>query len=411
MNEPYFIVDKCRCCGNQNLVDVLDLTDQPPANSYWSKGEQLPDRFPLKLQRCSECFHAQLNVVVDPNILFKQYAYMSGISKTLQDYFEWFAEFVMVSLKSQDSIRTKRILDIASNDGSQLKAFQKHGVDVQGVDPAENLAKIANDNGVPTLCDFWSSRVAKEMGIRFDAIIAQNVFAHVHDVLDFLLGVKEVMHDRSILFIQTSQANMFERNEFDTIYHEHLSFFNSKSMKAICERAGLRLSGVLKTNIHGTSYVFMVTKGELFKVENVNESIASETKKGIYSPETYVNFAENAKKITSELKKTIEDYREQGYYTVGLGAAAKGMTVLNFGNIKLDFVVDETPTKINKFTPGSNIPIYGMDSVRKLTAEKVVFIPLAWNFFDEIREKIKTIRPDNKDIFIKYFPKVEIINE
>lgn len=409
MTQMFREVTECRCCLNTELVDVIDLTDQPSANSYWANGETQPPKFPLKTVRCTKCFHVQLSVVVDPEYLFKNYAYVSGTTTTLADYFKWFAGFVDSVLKSQDSVRTNRILDIASNDGSQLKPFKELKYDVQGVDPAENIVPMAEAAGIPTICDFWSSSLAKTIGLRYDAIIAQNVFAHVHDVYDFLLGVKEVMHDRSVAFIQTSQANMFERNEFDTIYHEHLSFFNTKSMNAVCERAGLKLSGVIKTNIHGTSYVFMITKTDLFTYSNLEDTLQNEQNRGLYDSALYTRFAQNAKKVVTDLKNAIEKYREDGYYTIGYGAAAKGMTVLNFGNIKLDFVIDENPLKQMKFTPGSNIPIYAKEALGNVPISTIVFVPLAWNFYDEIHKKIKSLRPDSDDVFIRYFPQLEIL--
>jgi hypothetical protein len=299
------------------------------------------------------------------------------------------------------------------NDGSQLDGFKKlqtkHPVKTYGVDPAENLVPLAQAKGHNVLCKYWNKDTATVLPEKMDIIIAQNVFAHVHDALGFLEACKAAMHDASTLFIQTSQANIFRNGEFDTMYHEHLSFFTIKSMRTLCERAKLNLVRVEKTDIHGTSYVFIITKTGYhspFAPYNVREMELEETGAWMYDIETYDKFAERALDCVTRLREYVEYYKRNGILVVGYGAAAKGMTVLNYGKIELDWIIDDTPIKQGLYTPGMNTRIYSAESL--LHGEEMVFIPLAWNFYTEIRERVKAVRPNTKDIFIRYFPTFEI---
>ena len=235
------------------------------------------------------------------------------------------------------------------------------------------------------------------------------MFAHTRFTEDFLISCKEVMHDNSFLFIQTSQSNMIINNEFDTIYHEHISFFNSNSMKVLVERCGLFLHNIFKTDVHGTSYVFVITKKDIGKCEGVEENIKLEKKNKIYNILTYPKYSLKCYKATFNLKNKLLKLKKSGYVLVGYGAAAKGNTLLNFGDIQLDFIVDDNPLKQGLFTPGMNIPITPPDSLSGIDpGSKVAFVPLAWNFYPEIKKRIKSVRTSKKDIFVRYFPNLII---
>ena len=191
---------------------------------------------------------------VAPEILFKNYKYVSGTSQTGKDFFKWNADFIHNYVG-----RPGKILDIACNDGTQLDFFKELGWETYGVDPATNLVPIALKNGHNVICDFWNEHISKKLPI-IDVITAQNVFAHTQYVDEFLQACKLVMDDNTSLFIQTSQKNMIINNEFDTTYHEHISFYNTKSMKTLVERNGLFLNRVLEAEIHGNSYIFEINK-------------------------------------------------------------------------------------------------------------------------------------------------------
>lgn len=402
MND-YKIIDKCRCCDS-DVESLLDLKEQPLANSYHENQETLPN-YPLELNLCPKCFHLQLSVVVDPDLMFRNYLYVSGTTETLKDYFNFFARFTIERFKNYFDMKPMNVLDIACNDGTQLNYYKNYGLKTLGIDPAENLFEESSKNHT-IVCDYFPS---DKFETKFSLIVAQNVFAHTHDIYNFLLGCSNILDDKGIIYIQTSQANMVSKNEFDTTYHEHLSFFNSLSMKTIVERANLKLNNVFKFDIHGTSYIFEISKSVLDS--NLDSVLESEKNRGLYNKETYITFADNARTISHNLKNTISEYRDKGFKIVGYGAAAKGMTLLNFADIKLDFIIDDNPLKHDLFTPGQNIPIKSINLLENFdTNDKVLFLPLAWNFFDEIKKRISLVRNNSNDIFVKYFPDIKIAN-
>jgi len=388
----YTELKKCLCCNNENLFTVLDLNKQPPANSYHTL-DTVIDEYELRLMGCDNCWHTQLSVAVDPAELFRHYLYVSGGGQTIRNYFDSFAK----KYSSERSVG--RCLDIACNDGTQLDSLKQLGWETWGIDPAQNLITIAANNGHNVVCDFWTTDVAKAMP-KFDLVIAQNVFAHTAHVDEFLEACKLVMTDNTLLVIQTSQANMFVNNEFDTIYHEHISFFSVSSMAAIAARHNLYINKVYKADIHGGSYVF-----ELGLVNNpdsnVKEMLLVEQPR--YSREFLLAYSKQAMHCLHTLSTFIDSCVAEGKTVVGYGAAAKGMTVLNAGNIQLKYIVDDTLIKQGLYTPGMNIPIVA-NSVLQNELGDVVVIPLAWNFYSEIKAKVKNIRTNANDTFVRYFP-------
>lgn len=391
----------CLCCDSKNLKLVLDLNEQPLANSFKKNINDYEEKFPLKLNLCTNCTHLQLSHAVNPDLLFKHYLYVSGTSKTLKNYFDWFADFSMTYFIKQP----KTALDIACNDGTQLDSFKAKNFDTYGIDPAENLYELSSKNHT-IICDYLNRNHIKILQSKIDIINAQNVFAHTSYPLEFLEICRDIMHENSILFIQTSQADMIKHNEFDTIYHEHLSFFNAKSMSFLANRANLYLIDIVKTPIHGNSYIFVFSK-QPPKNDNVIKVLNEEKNIGLQNLITYKNYAKKCTQVVAELVEVLKEYRLKNFMLVGYGAAAKGNTLLNFGNINLDFIIDDNPLKQNMYTPGTNILVTSIDELDKIIDnKKIVFIPLAWNFFSEIKAKIKTKRNNSSDIFVKYFPSV-----
>jgi hypothetical protein len=394
---------KCLCCESRNLATVLNLNNQPLANSYAPADQQL-DVYPLAVNMCEKCFHMQLSYIVDPDLMFKNYLYVSGTTQTLRDYFDWFA----LKLKNENP-NSKTVLDIACNDGSQLNSFKNLGFETYGIDPAENLLERSVKNGHNILCDYFNKDSVGKLKSQFkvekiDVITAQNVFAHNDNPYEFLLTCKELMHDDSSLYIQTSQATMVENNQFDTIYHEHVSFFNVNSMKTLVERSGLYLNHVEITSVHGNSYVFKIGKSKNSD-RTVEERMLYE--KPLFDKETYFKYSRFCKDICQDLKTEIKKYREEGYVVAGYGAAAKGVVLINFAKIDLDFVVDDNSLKHNLCMPGTKTLIYSPLHLKEFSDRKMVLLPLAWNFFEEIKQKVNLIVGDNKVVFLKYFPKVE----
>jgi hypothetical protein len=400
----------CLCCESENKL-FLDLGLQPLANNYHEKDEKC-DVYPLKLKYCPNCFHCQLSHAVNPELLFKTYKYVSGTSQTGITFFKDNAKFIddYYNSNNKNGKTIKKVLDIASNDGSQLDCFKALGWETYGVDPATNLVPISVKKGHQVICNFWNKNVAKELPI-MDVITAQNVFAHTQYLDEFLEACKLIMDNNTLLFIQTSQKNMIINNEFDTTYHEHISFYNTKSMKTLVERNGLFLNRILEAEIHGYSYIFEISKTKTNNSNNnINTYLKEEDDKKIYNELTYYTFNEKTQIIVSNLKQEIEDFRAKGYKCIGFGAAAKGQTVLCYGEISLDYIIDENPLKIGLFSPKMNIPIVSIDHfINDNNNNKYIILILAWNFATEIKEKIRKYKGNKKCVILEaYFPEIII---
>ena len=387
----------CVCCGKSNLSLVLDLNNQPLANSYHKEDEVL-EEYPLGLNLCDDCYHLQLTHIVDPDLLFKNYLYCSGTTQTLRDNFEWFSNFVL-----EESPVSKTVLDIACNDGTQLDCFKEKGVETYGIDPAENLYELSSKNH-DVKCEYFDSVF---FGHLFDVIIAQNVFAHNSNPKKFLDDCCELMDDDSRLYIQTSQAHMVQNNQFDTVYHEHISFFNINSFNELVKRTNLNLIDVIKTPVHGVSYLFVLSKKKMNE-HRVQNLIDTERETGLYSKKTYDDYKRNILNIVESFKKVVKHVQGE-YPVIGYGAAAKGNTFLNFADIKLDYVIDDNELKQGLYTPGTNIEIKSVELLKEYSEDdRILFVPLAWNFYDEIRKRIKKVRDNKNDRFLKYFPNIEV---
>lgn len=392
---------ECLACGSKNIHTALDLGVQPLANSYKKNITDSEERYPLAVRLCHDCYHLQLSHTVDPEIIYKNYLYATGTNKTIQEYSQWFAYFCL-----EYAPKSYSVLDIGCNDGTQLDYFKKIAFKTYGIDPAENLYDRSSANH-DVVCDFFNpAAVPRLLKNKYDIITAQNVCAHSPNPLNFLQSCRELMQENTLLFVQTSQADMVLNNEFDTIYHEHANFFNSNSMFKLAQRAGLHLIDVVKTPIHGNSYIFVLSLKNS-RQNHVQNIIAMESK--LLKKSTYDSWRSAVESNVAQLVSTLDRLQHQGYALIGYGAAAKGNTLLNYADIDLDFIVDDNPLKQSLYTPGKSIPIVGIDRLDNSNYGRIVFVPLAWNFFDEIRTRILTVRNSNSDLFLRYFPKVEMV--
>tara|TARA_Y100001972_G_C7636805_1_gene319777 strand:+ start:123 stop:1334 length:1212 start_codon:yes stop_codon:yes gene_type:complete len=399
--SDYKILDKCLCCDSTDIEILLDLNNQPLANSYHDNTKEM-DEYPLGVNICNNCYHIQLTHVVNPDLLFKDYLYVSGTTKTLHDNMKWFVDYV---LETTIWGKGNSVLDIACNDGTQLDYFKKEGFKTFGIDPAENLHKLSSKNH-KVICDYFN---ADKFERKFDVITAQNVFAHNSNPKEFLEHCDELMHDESVLYIQTSQAEMILNNQFDTIYHEHVSFFNINSMNELVKRTNLTLTDVIKTPVHGISYLFRFTKNTFEGRRKVFNEIEVERQRGLLSKKTYDEYKTNITKLVSDFKELIRKSKREGFELIGYGAAAKGMTFLNFADVELDYILDDNELKHHLYTPGTNVPIKPNGFLKQYKeSDKILFIPLAWNFYDEIQERILKTRDNKNDWFLRYFPEVKL---
>ena len=399
--SDYTSLDRCLCCDSTDFKILLDLNNQPLANSYHDNTKEM-DEYPLGVNICNNCYHIQLTHVVNPDLLFKDYLYVSGTTKTLHDNMKWFVDYV---LETTIWSKGNSVLDIACNDGTQLNYFKDKGFKTYGVDPAENLHKLSSENHT-VVCDYFN---ADTFDRQFDVITAQNVFAHNSNPKEFLEHCDELMHDESVLYIQTSQAEMILNNQFDTIYHEHVSFFNINSMNELAKRTNLTLTDVIKTPVHGISYLFRFTKNTFEGRRKVFNEIEVERQRGLLSKKTYNEYTKNITKLVSDFKELVQNSKREGFKLIGYGAAAKGMTFLNFAGVKLDYIIDDNELKHNLYTPGTNTIIKPNGFLKQFKEnDKMLFIPLAWNFYDEIQGRILKTRDNKNDWFLRYFPEVKL---
>lgn len=366
----------CLACGAVSMLPCLDLGPQPMANDFKNSPHEPETAYPLAVELCPECHHLQLTYFLEPDLMFKHYLYVSGTSATYRKYMEWFA----------DIAGSGRVLDIGCNDGTQLDVFKARGCETWGIDPAENLFPISSAKHRVSLGYFEDYNP----GVTFDIMNAQNVFAHNRDPLGFLMHAKTMMHSNTRFYIQTSQADMVHNGEFDTIYHEHINFFNVMSFKKLTERAGLVLLDVHKTPIHGTSYMFVVGL-EGTPDPRVEQELAVENARGLHSTETYSAWADKCRAFRDRVSNDL-----RGKSIVAYGAAAKGNTLLNFLRLKPDVIIDDNPLKHGKYSPGMRVPVCSSEYIKTID-RPVVFLPLAWNLYDEIKSKL----PDGE--FYKLF--------
>ena len=404
-NTPYIEVKKCRCCGSDNLTSVLDMADMPLANGF-HMGE-VQAKFPLEMMVCKNCFHGQLSVVVSGKIMFANYAYMSSVSNTFRDHCEG-----LVADATSRVAAKPRVLDIAANDGLLLSIFkQKADATVLGVDPADNLKPYTDKLEIPMVHAFWSEKLAKSLNRKFDIITAQNVFGHVHDLKDFLKGCDAALDDDGIAIIEFAYSmDLVLKNEFDTIYHEHLSYFLINSFATLVKGTDFFIDDIIKTPIHGGSVRFVLKKKPGRNAPIVNKLIEIERQNGLFDMSTYEQFRANVGQNRQAFRKLVAELQDKNERVIGYCASAKGITMLNYFDIDLDYIVDDTELKQGRLIPGKDTPIVKPEVLaQEKRRENMNIVVLAWNFMDEIKQRIQSIR-GSKDTLLLYVPTVEKIS-
>lgn len=378
--DTYKQMTECLACGESELNLFCDLGYQPLANDLKESADQKETLYPLAVNVCKNCYHSQLTVSVDKDLLYKNYLYVSGTTKTLSDEFDSVAGIIY-----RDYQGSRKILDIACNDGTFLKAFKKYNWNLNGIDPAENIVNAIQDTDLNVICDYFPSN--KITG-KFDIITCFNVVAHIPNPAEFLLACKDILSDNGAIYIQTSQKDMIINGEFDTIYHEHHSFFTINSMKCLVDRVGLELVDVQFRPVHGKSYLFKIKKSK------IQQKISQE--EYLYSPKTYKTFNE---KVESNKNFLLDKISKSTKPVVGYGCAAKAVVRMNYFKINHKYIVDENPLKIDKYIGGVNVPVVSPEYFTN-DSEPLLIIVYAWNFFDEIENKIRKMRPNMNDEII-----------
>lgn len=385
-------VTHCRICDSTDLLRYLNLGMMPLANNLAASEHDAKNmqRYPMQVQYCRDCSLSQLTVVIDPREMFSNYAYRSSISRTYIDHCR------VMAGSMRDSLGLKKgdlVVDIAGNDGALLSVFKDElGVRVVNVDPAENLAQIAEAQGVPTITSFWGAdaadKVIAEHG-RPSLITATNVFAHVDDVRGFVSAAKNCLSEDGTLMLEFPYGvDFIEHREFDTIYFEHLSYVLLEPVRRLAESLGMVVFDVQKQEIHGgTIRVFIGNKGRHDVLPAVAEFIAHEKREGYHAVEIYEAWNSEIDELIAELVMEIKALKSGGARIAAFAASAKGNTLLNachFDGETVDYIVDDTPEKIGRFSPGTGIPIVNRDVLAKNPPDYLLI--LAWNFAKDIIE-------------------------
>jgi 2-polyprenyl-3-methyl-5-hydroxy-6-metoxy-1,4-benzoquinol methylase len=404
---------QCLACGGSNLRRALDLGNQTLANSLPDLPDVHLDRYELALNYCPSCGHGQLSCFVPPDLLFHDYIYSSGTSETLKKYFEWFSHECLSLIKPGD-----RVLEIGCNDGSLLRELEKVGFSAIGVDPAENQVSIATAQGLKAIGGFWPNQIAIEQG-PYSLVVAQNVIAHTPSPANFLQAVAKVLTEDGICILQTSQVNMLHFGEFDTIYHEHHSFFTKNSFSALAKNAGLNLVFLGMSSVHGGSAIVALAKDTKAKVRLTDvfssrpfgmgrADISSEFLVGEsrdFAP-IYERFGVMSREKISQISNFAKLKNDQNWAICFIGLSAKIMVAMQAASVVPDFLFDEAQLKIGRYLPNSNVQIRPLTSIGEMS-ERSVFVLTAWNFRDELVSKIEKLVPYDQPEFAVFFPSFE----
>jgi SAM-dependent methyltransferase len=406
--------DTCRLCGSKHLTEVVRLAPTPPANAFVPAAEldKEQERFPLDVFFCEDCAHVQLLDVVDPRILFEHYVYVSGTSPVFVKHFEDYAGFVMERFEPASG---GLVLDIGSNDGTLLSFFQKAGMRVLGIDPAQEISAEATSRGIPTICGFFGAdkgaEIAAEHG-KAEVITANNVFAHIDDLSGVVDGVRGLLSPDGVFVFEVSYlVDVFEKTLFDTIYHEHLDYHSVKPLVRFFAAKGMELIEAVRVDSHGGSLrAIAQLKGGRHKVgSSVGALVALEENLGLDKAATLAKFAADIEALGAELNAVLKGLKAEGKRIGAFGAPAKATTLMyhfGIGPDLVDFIIDDSPLKQGLYSPGMHIPV--VSSAEGFAKQPDYLVILAWNFAAPIIARNAAFREAGGK-FIIPIPKVEVV--
>jgi len=381
---------QCRTCGSKNLRLILDLGKTALVNDFLKPEDVAGYKIslPLRVVLCPDCSLVQLADTVDPKILYSHYAYVTSTSKTMDTHLN----NMMTHLLSTARLGAgSKVLEIASNTGVFLKKFKERGCEVLGIEPAGNIADVALATAIPTRKEFFNAATARKLRAEWgaaDLILGRHVFAHIDDLRDLVAGLEAISHpDTLIAFEVPYLVDFFENTEYDTVYHEHLSYISVASIEALVKDSPFMLARVDHYPIHGGSILFHLRHraSKAAPHESVALALAKEKQMKLAEPATWEAFARRVNHIRTELPALLRKLKAQGKRIIGYGASAKGNTLLNTCGIttkELDYIIDNTPFKQNKIAPGSWVPVRPPEMLLKDQPDYALL--LAWNFAPEI---------------------------
>lgn len=409
--------EKCRVCDTELEHVFVDLGMSPIANDYVAadKANAMEPFYPLRVYVCSECWLVQLPAAQSADNIFRDdYAYFSSVSKSWLEHARSYVEKV---IERFDIGPDQSVMELASNDGYLLQYFKKHNVPVLGIEPCGNVAKAARKIGIPTIKKFFGRELAAELTEdrdKPDLVVGNNVLAHVPDLKDFVGGLKILLADRGVITMEFPHlAKLIQLNQFDTIYHEHFSYFSLHAVLNVFQLHDLRIFDVEELTTHGGSlriYACHDEDGSKADSDAVRELSDRERQLGMDGLELYRAFEEKVHRTKRELLKFLISARESGKRVVGYGAPAKGNTLLNYcgvGTDLLDYTVDMAPSKQGTLLPGTRIPVYAPDRILETRPDYVLILP--WNIKDEIMAGMSAVR-DWGGQFLVPIPEVQLLD-
>ncbi len=402
-------------CGSLKLKKVLNFNKTPLANSY-VKSKNIKEKFyPLVCVLCNNCKHLQLQHLVKPSIMFEDYMYVSGTSPVLKKHFENY--FKRIKKKIKLNKNNDKILDIACNDGTFLEFFKKDKFKkVIGIEPAKNLKYLNKNKKIDINTAFFNYKNSfkfKKKYNNFKIITANNVFAHVPDLKDFALGVKNILSDKGLFIFEVSYlVDVLKKLTFDTIYHEHMSYHSLKPLIKFFNSINLEIIDFDLVKAQGGSIrVFVSHKGAFkVKINKIIKQVKIEKNSGLFSVKKYVNFFQKIKSQKEKIKKLINKNLSKNKLIVGYGAPAKVTTFCHFfdlSNKEIKLIVDDNYLKQNKYTPGKNIKIINFNKLKDVNFDFIII--LAWNFSDAIIKKLKNNIKNRKFKIIIPFPNLKVV--
>jgi hypothetical protein len=387
----------CRLCGLRLQHLFVDLGMSPLCEAFVpaDKVDGMEPYFPLRVLVCDDCFLVQLKEYVGPESIFEEYAYFSSYSTSWVEHARQYCHMVATRFAlGADSL----VVELASNDGYLLQHFGPLGVPVLGVEPAANVARTAIDKGVPTRVDFFGARLAQELvaeGRLADLIVGNNVLAQVPDLNDFVAGMRLLLKREGVITLEFPHLErLMQGNQFDTIYHEHFSYFSLITIEKMAARHDLKLIDVEELTTHGGSLRVYLSRGDSARPRErrVSDLLARETALGLDQIATYSAFAEQVRRTKRKLLELLIGLKNEGKTICGYGAPGKGNTLLNYcgiGTDFLDFTVDRNPYKHGRYTPGMHIPIKPVDAIAEARPDFLLILP--WNLTQEIAHQMRGI--------------------
>lgn len=404
----------CRFCGTALQHVFVDLGMSPMANSYLKPHQlnRMEPFYPLRAFVCEQCFLVQLEQFESPDHIFSDYAYFSSFSDLFLQHAKEYVDMAMDRFKLG---RDSYVVEIASNDGYLLQNFVKRGVPVLGIEPAKNVAEVAVKKGVPSLVKFFGVETAREQaakGPRPDLLIGNNVLAHVPDINDFVGGLKALLGPSGVVTMEFPHLmRLMAFNQFDTVYHEHFSYFSLTTVAQIFSKHGLTLFDVEEISTHGGSLrIYARHDGDASKpvTERLTALKTKEAREGFATLDHYLSFSEGVNETKRALLEFLIKAKREGKKVVAYGAAAKASTLLNFCGVRtdlVDYLVDRSPYKQGHWLPGVHIPIFDPERIKTDKPDYVMI--LAWNLKDEVMAQMAFIR-DWGGKFVVPIPKITV---